>query len=185
MRRIKVIPYRRKREGKTDYRKRIRFISSNKPRLIIRKSLKNISLQIVEFHPNGDKVLLAICSSELKKYGWKANTSNLPSAYLSGLLLGLKAKKEKINEVILDIGLYTSVKGSVLYAAMKGAVDAGLNVPHSDEVLPSEDRIKGIHIANYAKLAKEPQFLQYKKDKFNPEELPKHFEDIKTKIMKE
>ncbi|MAG50173.1 50S ribosomal protein L18 [archaeon] len=185
MRRIKVIPFKRKRTGKTDYRKRIRFISSNKPRLIIRKSLKNISLQIVEFHPTGDKVLLAICSSALKKYGWKASNSNLPAAYLIGLLLGLKAKKSKIDEVILDLGLYTSVKGSVLYSAMKGVVDAGLNVPHSNEVLPSEDRIKGVHISNYAKLAKEPQFLQYKKDQLNPEELPKHFEDIKTKIMKE
>jgi len=184
MRRIHVIPYRRKREGKTDYKRRISLISSGKPRLVIRKSLKNIILQVIEFHPKGDKVLLSAHTSELKKYGWKANTSNLPSSYLVGLLLGLKAKKKEINEAILDLGLQPSIKGTALYAAMKGAIDGGLNVPCSEKIMPKEDRIKGIHISNYAKLAKAPQFLQYQKNKLNPEELPKHFEDIKNKIIK-
>ena len=103
---------------------------------------------------NGDKVLLSAHTSELKKYGWKANTSNLPSSYLVGLLLGLKAKKKEINEAILDLGLQPSIKGTALYAAMKGAIDGGLNVPCSEKIMPKEDRIKGIHISNYAKLAK-------------------------------
>jgi len=45
----------------------------------------------------------------------------------------------------------TPVKGSRVFAALKGAVDAGLKVPHSESILPDESRIKGEHIAAYAK----------------------------------
>ncbi len=183
MKKVKIIPFKRKRKGKTDYKKRMKFIASNKLRLVIRRSLKNILLQIIEFHPAGDKVILSAHTSELKKYGWKAGTSNLPSAYLLGLLLGLKAKKSGLKEAILDLGLQSPTGGSVFYAVVKGASDAGLNIPHSKKILPKEDRIKGLHIANYAKLAKVPQFLQYQKNNLNPEELPKHFEDTKNKIL--
>ncbi len=47
---------------------------------------------------------------------------------------------------MLDIGLREPTKGGVVFAALKGLVDAGLEVPHSDEMLPSEDRITGKHM---------------------------------------
>ena len=50
------------------------------------------------------------------------------------------------NEAILDIGLAASTPGNRVFAALKGMVDAGLEIPHGEEVLPSDDRINGSHI---------------------------------------
>jgi large subunit ribosomal protein L18 len=87
------VPYRRRREGKTDYRKRKALILSRKPRLVVRGTLKNIIVQVVVAKPHGDEVLVSAHSRELlKNYGWKAPRGNLPAAYLTGLLCGLKAK---------------------------------------------------------------------------------------------
>ena len=47
---------------------------------------------------------------------------------------------------IMDVGLHPPIRGSKLYAALKGAVDAGLEVPHIPEVLPDESRTSGEHI---------------------------------------
>lgn len=141
--------FKRKRLGKTNYRKRLRLLLANKPRLVIRKSLKNILAQIVEYDGKGDKVILSAHSSELKKYGGEGNKGNIPASYLVGLLIGNKAKKKNIKELVLDIGLQKSVKGSRIYSLLKGCVDAGLSIPHSKEILPTEDRIKGAHIKNF------------------------------------
>ena len=93
---IKKVNYRRKREGKTNYKKRLKLLLSKKPRLVIRRSLNNISLQIIEYQTNGDKIIVGTNSSELKKMGWTANTGNIPAAYLTGLLLAKKAKWVKL-----------------------------------------------------------------------------------------
>jgi large subunit ribosomal protein L18 len=187
---MKVIEFRRKREGKTDYRKRVRLLISSRRRLIIRISLKNIIAQIADYSEKGDKILLSASSKELeKKFGWKASRNNLPAAYLTGYLLGKNAVKKGIKEAILDMGLANSVKGGKVYAALKGALDAGLSIPCSEDVLPSQDSIKGLHIANYAsKLAKENSkkyervFSAYAKKGIKPEDLPKYFEETKKKI---
>jgi len=139
----------RKRLGKTNYRKRLKLLLANKPRLVVRKSLKNISVQIVEYDGKGDRVILSAHSSELKKYGWQGNKGNMPTSYLVGLLIGNKAKKKDIKELVLDIGLQNSVKGSRIYSLLKGCIDTGLNIPHSKNILPMEDRIKGKHIKNF------------------------------------
>lgn len=141
--------FKRKRLGKTDYRKRLKLLLANKPRLVVRKSLKNILVQIVEYDEKGDKVILSAHSSELKKYGWQGNKGNIPTSYLVGLLVGNKAKKKDIKELILDIGLQNSVKGSRIYSLLKGCIDAGLVIPHSKDILPTEDRIRGKHIENF------------------------------------
>lgn len=153
-----VIPYRRKREGKTNYKKRIAYLSSGIPRLVVRKSLKNIIAQIIKYEPAGDKVLVSASSQELKKLGWKLSGSNLPAAYLVGYLIGKKAKDAKINESILDLGLYQPIKGSKLYSALKGAIDAGLIVPHDASVIPKQERIEGKHISEYKKIDVKKQF---------------------------
>ena len=141
--------FKRKKLGKTNYRKRLKLLLAHKPRLVVRKSLKNILAQIVEYNEKGDKVILSAHSSELKKYGYNGNKGNIPSAYLVGLLIGNKAKKKDIKELILDIGLQNSVKGSRIYSVLKGCIDTGLNIPHSKDILPMEDRIKGKHIKNF------------------------------------
>ncbi|MEK6886550.1 MAG: 50S ribosomal protein L18 [Nanoarchaeota archaeon] len=148
----RVIPFRRKREGKTNYKKRIAFLTSEKPRLVIRKSLKNITAQIVIYEPKGDKVIASACSAELTKLGWKFSGGNIPAAYLVGFLAGKKAKTAKIGEAIADVGLYQPIKGSKLYAVLKGAIDAGLSVPHDETSLPKAERINGKHIADYKKI---------------------------------
>lgn len=185
-----TVKYRRKRHGRTDYLARRRMLSAHIVRVVMRRSLKNIWLQVVEFNPAGDRVLASVHSRELVKLGWKGSRNNLPAAYLCGLLLGKKAKAKKIAKAVFDIGLNVSVKGAVWYAALKGMLDAGIDIPHAKEVLPSEQRIKGEHIAAWAqKLKSQPEqyqkmFNQYLKASLTPESLPAHFEDIAEVINK-
>ena len=82
----KRVEYRRKRKGKTNYKKRLNLLLSRKSRLVIRKTLTSTIAQIVNYDENGDKTIISANSSELKKLGWKMNTSNIPSAYLTGML---------------------------------------------------------------------------------------------------
>lgn len=131
--------FRRKSEGKTSYRNRLRLLVSRKPRLVIRKSLNNVLFQITEYSDKGDKILISAHSNQLKKIGWNGHKGNMASAYLTGLICGLKAKSKNIKEAVLDLGLSPSIKGSVLYAGLKGAVDSGLLIPHSSEVFPKTE----------------------------------------------
>ncbi len=157
--------YKRKIQGRTDYQQRLELIKSNKLRLVVRKSLKNIQAQLVEYNPAGDKVVISATTSELiKKYGWKAKR-NTPSAYLVGLLIAAKAKTKNIKNAVLDTGLYPSIKGSIIYAVLKGAVDNGLLIPHSQDIFPKPDRLSGKHT------------------KYSEQDL-KNFENIKSRIIK-
>jgi large subunit ribosomal protein L18 len=144
------VPLRRRREQKTDYQARKAFVVSHKPRLVARSSLKNTIAQIVVAKPTGDFVLASAHSRELvNKYGWKAATGNIPAAYLTGLLCGLKAKKANISEAILDLGLVSPTKGSKVFSTMSGVVDAGVAIPHNPEKIIKE-RTRGFHIQDYA-----------------------------------
>lgn len=142
------VPYRRKREGKTNYRKRLIFLKSSLPRLVIRKSNKYISVQIIKYSDQGDIVLYSVSTKDLIKYGWNKNTNNTPSAYLIGLLIGKKISKEnKDFSVVVDFGLQAPIKGSKLFAVLKGALDGGLKLTHSEDIFPKEERIHGEHIS--------------------------------------
>jgi len=141
-----LMQLKRRRKNKTNYKKRLALLKSEGTRLVIRKSLSNIFVQFVNFDPKGDKTVACAFSTELRKLGWN-KTGNIPAAYLTGLLAGKKAKEKKVDNAILDLGLQTSTKGSRLYAALKGVIDSGINVPHSEDILPSEDRILGKHIS--------------------------------------
>jgi len=177
------VAYRRKREGRTNYKKRLKLLMSKKPRLIIRKTNQQIILQIAEYAPDGDRVLCGVNSNILKKMGWKYSCKNLPACYLSGLLLGKRALAKKVNEAILDAGLQTLVPGSRIYTALRGVIDAGLKVPASDKVFPSPERVLGKHITDFFITAKDPlQFSAYKKNKADPKNLPQDFEVYKKKI---
>lgn len=183
----KFLPKRRKMEGKTDYNKRLRLLKSDKPRLVIRRSLNNILIQIVSYTPKGDKSMTSVSSKQLEKLGWKAHRGNIPAAYLTGLLCGTKVKG-KIKELIPDLGIYRLTKGSTIYAALKGIIDAGIAVPHSEEIFPSEDKIQGKDIEKYAKMISKDkyakQFSKYLKTGVKPEELSLHFNEVKNKIIK-
>jgi large subunit ribosomal protein L18 len=138
---------RRHRERKTDYRRRLKLLRSKKPRIVVRKSLKAIRVQFIDFSPEGDKVLVSAISNELtKQYNWKHSVSSTPAAYLTGLLAGKRAKEKGIEEGILDIGLYHPTAGGRMFASLKGVLDAGVACPHDDAMIPKEDRIYGAHI---------------------------------------
>jgi large subunit ribosomal protein L18 len=174
-----TVPHRRRREQRTDYRLRLKLLKSGKPRLVIRKSANNIVCQIVKHNPNGDETLFTSSAIELKKIGWDRHCGNLPSAYLTGLLCGIKAKKN-VNEAILDIGIYTSTKGSRLYATLKGFLDAGIAVNHSKDILPTEERIAGSHIEKHRKMEIQGKFNEIKKKILDMPVI----ENIKTKTKK-
>jgi len=87
-----VVPFRRRKEKATDYRKRLALVKSGKPRMVVRRSNKHVLVQIVEFDPNGDKVLVSVNSKNLKKFKW-ASRRNLPTAYLTGYYAGMLGKK--------------------------------------------------------------------------------------------
>jgi large subunit ribosomal protein L18 len=183
-----TLKFRRKRKGKTNYKKRLKLLEGNKLRLVIRKSLKYINLQIIQYEMKGDKTLLGVSSKELGKMGWKFNKRNLPSCYLAGLLLSKKAKEKDIKVVVLDCGLNPSTKGSRIYAALKGVLDGGLKVSFSEEVLPDEERLKGKHLVKYAESLKEnyeKRFSEYVKGGVDLKKIAEEFEGIKNKILKE
>lgn len=147
--------HKRRRLQKTDYKKRLALLKSGKPRLVIRKSLDNMKVQIIGFNVAGDKTMASAFSSELGSLGWKNGMGNIPAAYLTGLLAGTRAKKAGISEAVFDLGLQTNTKGSRIYAALKGAVDAGLAIPHSEDILPDGERISGKHIQGRKGIEKE------------------------------
>jgi len=138
-----TLKYRRRRQGRTDYKLRLSLLISRKPRFVIRRKLNNIFVHAVEYDTNGDKTVASGHSRELLKYGWKGHKGNTPSAYLTGLLCGLRAKKKGIKEGILDIGLYRAVKGSSIFAAAKGIIDSKQEVKCNEKYFPSEERITG------------------------------------------
>lgn len=185
---IFTVPFRRKREGRTFYKKRLKILISSKYRFVVRKSLKNIYTSIVKYNPKGDQVLITISSNSLSRLGWKGGAGNLPSAYLTGLLAGKKSIEKGIKEAVLDIGFSKSVKGSRLYAALAGALDSGLKIPATAEILPSKERLSGEHIAKYAlslksdKAKYEVQFSDYLKKGVVPEDFVKHFNETRGKI---
>ena len=88
------------------------------------------------------------------------------------------------------MGLQTNCKGSRIYAVLKGALDGGLNVAHSADVLPSEERVNGKHISEYAKKLNqdrakyEKQFSKILKSGIEPEKIHEHVKEIKNKIGK-
>lgn len=183
------IPFRRRQEGKTDYKARKALIISKLPRLVTRGSSRHMNVQIIQAAPTGDKVIVSAKSQELKNYGWKTTCGNLPSAYLTGLLCGKRALEKNVKKAVLDIGLAQPTKEARIFASVKGIADAGVDIPHNADKLPSDDRVKGQHIADYAEtLSSNPElyektFSQYLKAKAPPEKIPTRFETLKKKIL--
>lgn len=157
---------RRRKENKTDYGKRIKFLKSNMPRIVFRKSNKFLIAQYVESREAQDKILIGINSKLLLKYGWQKDSigslKSLPAAYLLGYLMGKKIISSKFKTPIIDFGMYQVSSKNKLQAFLKGLVDVGIKIKVKKENFPEDERIKGKHM----------------KKKIN-------FDEIKTKIEKE
>jgi len=187
--------------------------NSPKYRLVVRFSNKDIILQIAYATIQCDRIMTAAYSHELPKYGVKGGVTNYAAAYATGLLIarrvltkiGLSDKyvgQEKVDGkpflvkeiegerrpfyVLLDVGLNRTTTGSRVFAALKGAVDGGLEIPHNNRRFAGFDSTKnkfdpsilrkhimGGHVADYMRLL----------EKDNPEKLQKVFSQyIKSKV---
>ncbi len=141
------VPFRRRREHKTDYRHRKNLLMSSLPRAVVRCTSRNTTIQFAKFEPTGDIILASANTKELSKMGWKKATGNTSSAYLVGYLAGVRAKKVA-PKAVLDIGLHSPTKGSKVFSALKGMLDAGIDIPHDEVVFPPDERISGSHIGD-------------------------------------
>jgi large subunit ribosomal protein L5e len=187
-----------------------------KYRLIVRFSNKDVTCQIAYAKIGGDVVVTAAYSHELPRYGLKVGLTNYAAAYCTGLLLARRhLKKLKLDGVYkgaekvtgedysvesqegqpgafrcyLDVGLARTTTGARIFGAMKGAIDGGLDIPHSDTRFPGYDkeakkynsethknRIFGKHVADYMTSLKEDdedsfkrQFSRFVKEGITPE----------------
>jgi large subunit ribosomal protein L5e len=175
--------FRRRQEGKTDFRARKRLCAQSKDkynspryRLVVRYSNKYVQCQIVYAEMNGDKVVCSAHSSELRNYGISFGLKNFSASYATGLLLARRAlarygmdEMYEGNEVDgkvrtvrygnrtlyvedvdwdserrplrcnLDVGIVSTTLGARVFAAMKGASDGGIDVPHSIKCLIGYD----------------------------------------------
>lgn len=153
------VAFRRRVDKKTNYSKRLALVKSGIPRMVVRKSNRYILTQFVEFKPDGDVTLCTVDGKTIAKtFNWPSKR-NTWSAYLVGLYAARQAAKKGVKEFVLDIGMYTPSKGSVLFAALQGAVDAGLKTKYDVAKVPSN------------KLAKPPDAIKAL------------FEDTKKKIL--
>jgi len=144
------VPFRRRREGRTDYRRRLNLLRAEIPRAVVRKTNTGVVVQLSEYTERGDKVLASAVANELRKLGWSGATGNIPAAYLTGFLAGKRAAAKGVTSAVLDLGRQHPTKGGRLFAVLKGLLDAGLAIPHDKSVLPAEDRIKGAHLGDGA-----------------------------------
>ena len=181
--------FRRIREGKTNYRKREKLLIGKQDFVTVNVSDENVSAQLIRPDLLGDKVMASVHSNELLSYGWKGSRKNVPSCYLVGLLLGKKCLQKKITRAILYIGKrHFTTK---IAACLKGLSEAGLNMPFSENIIPSEQRIQGNHIAEYAKKLKANDELYKSRFSSNlglglePENYPSHFSEVKDRIVNE
>ena len=162
------VPMRRRKEGRTNYHTRLSLLISKRDRVVVRKSTRNTQIQLIAPTPVGDVTYSSAISTELGKFGYTGPTGNTTAAYLTGLLFGLRSIQNGYDAGILDIGLHASTRGSRIYAALKGIVDAGMEIPHDPSIFPSDERISGQIAADY-----------------NGSDLPAQFEATKEKIIAE
>lgn len=140
---MKLYDYRRRKQLKTNYKKRFALLKSRLPRIVVRVTNTRFILQYVLHAPQGDQVKVTVGSQVLNKIGLKSYKNRL-AGYLAGYYFGkiVIAKKLK-KEGILDLGMQRAHSKGKLFSALKGMLDAGLVIPHSEEVLPTKEMILG------------------------------------------
>jgi len=177
--------FRRRREGVTDYRKRLAMVKSGMDRVTVRKSNRRIIGQVIKYEREGDRVLAAVDSNELVRMDWPSR-GNRPTAYLAGLLLARKANKLKEKEMILDIGLASPIKGSIPFVFAKGCVDGGLKLKGKFEIDEKSynSSATGAYAEELKKRGNAINFAVYAKKGVSASSLPELFNKTKEKILK-
>ncbi|WP_244443788.1 50S ribosomal protein L18 [Candidatus Nitrosotenuis uzonensis] len=135
---------RRLREEKTNYKKRKLMLMSRRDFVTVQISNENTLVQIHKPEFTGDKVIASAHSRFLISKGWKGSRKNVPAAYLTGYYAGKKALSKGAKDVILYSG--TRKYTQRMAAALRGIIDAGLEVPADKEALPNDARINGEHL---------------------------------------
>lgn len=162
------IAKRRRKECRTNYTKRIKFLKSGVPRIVFRKTNRYIIAEYITSKESQDKVEIGINSKSLIKYGWPeeftGSLKSIPASYLTGFLMGKKIIKNKKETPILDIGMIRNLHKTKVYAFLKGVIDSGIEMKYKEGIFPEEERIEGKNL---------------KKD------FSKTFTQIKSKIEKE
>ncbi|MGQ9780914.1 MAG: 50S ribosomal protein L18 [Nitrososphaeria archaeon] len=190
MRTTHIQVYRRRREGKTDYRLRKKVVASRLPFVTIRVSNKNVLLQVIRAEPSGDVALGSVQSRQLQKFGWPFSRKSIPACYLCGLMLGLRVKDKVGSRAVVYMGVEPYIVGSRAAAAIKGLIDGGLKVEANPETFPDEEKIRGEHIVSYAKKLKASdldlynrRFSNYVREGVDVEELSSVFDKVRKAIV--
>ena len=105
---------------------------------------ENTQVQILKPGMAGDKVVASAHSRYLIEKGWKGSRKNIPAAYLTGYIAGKKALGKGAKDAILYTG--TRKYTQRMAAALKGVIDAGVQVPADSETFPPDERINGEHL---------------------------------------
>ncbi|KAG2307000.1 hypothetical protein Bca52824_026748 [Brassica carinata] len=229
------VKFRRRRDGKTDYRARIRLINQDKNkyntpkyRFVVRFTNKDIVAQIVSASIAGDIVKASAYAHELPQYGLTVGLTNYAAAYCTGLLLARRVLKmlemdeeyegnlEATGEdfsveptesrrpfrALLDVGLIRTTTGNRVFGALKGALDGGLDIPHSDKRFAGFNKenkqldadihrnyIYGGHVSNYMKMLSEDEpekfqthFSQYLKKGVDAETMEELYKKVHAAI---
>ncbi len=135
---------RRLREEKTNYRRRRAMLMGKKDFITVKISNENMLVQIHAPELAGDKVIASAHSRFLLKNGWKGSRKSVSASYLTGYFAGKKAMGKGVKDAILYSG--TDSYTQRMAAALKGVIDAGLQIPANSETFPSDERINGQHL---------------------------------------
>ncbi len=135
---------RRLREEKTNYKKRGTMLMGKRDFITVNISNENTQVQILTPGIEGDKVIASAHSRYLLEKGWKSSRKSVPAAYLTGYLAGKKAIGKGAKGAILYTGTRRFTQR--MAAALKGIIDAGLEVPADPESFPADERINGEHL---------------------------------------
>jgi large subunit ribosomal protein L18 len=145
------ISKRRRREGKTDYARRINLLKGGNTRIVFRKTNRYLLAQYIKSKEAKDTAEFGVSSKILLKYGWPEKASgglkSVPASYLLGMLVGKKITDKKKLPVI-DFGMIRTVHKSRAYAFIKGLIDSGIKMKHKEGIFPDENTIKGEHLKN-------------------------------------
>jgi len=202
-----------------------------KYRFVVRFSNKDITCQVIYATIAGDVCLAAAYAHELPKYELKFGLTNYASAYCVGLLcarrlltkVGLAEEYEGQTEVdgedfhveagegarpfkaYLDVGIKRTSTGAKVFAAMKGACDGGLDIPHNEKRYAGYDKdtkeldtevfqkyITGGHVAEYMQEMRdeepekyESHFSKYLEADMDPDDLEEHYPSVHEKIRED
>ena len=135
---------RRLREEKTNYKKRGTMLMGQHDFITVNITNENTQVQILKPGITGDKVIASAHSRYLIEKGWKGSRKNIPAAYLTGYIAGKKALGRGAKDAILYTG--TRKYTQRMAAALKGVIDAGVEVPADSETFPPDERINGEHL---------------------------------------